>query len=81
MIIQPSQAEFLELAADRRVISVYAKLLADDLTPVALYRQLCGEPEGTFLLESAESGVWSRYSFVGVNTAATLTERDGRAVG
>ena len=79
MIIQPSQAEFLELAADRRVISVYAKLLADDLTPVALYRQLCGEREGTFLLESAESGVWSRYSFVGVNTAATLTERDGRA--
>ena len=79
MIIQPSQAEFLELAADRRVISVYATLLADDLTPVALYRQLCGEREGTFLLESAESGVWSRYSFVGVNTAATLTERDGRA--
>jgi anthranilate synthase component 1 len=79
VIIQPSQAEFLELAADRRVISVYATLLADDLTPVALYRQLCGEREGTFLLESAESGVWSRYSFVGVNTAATLTERDGRA--
>ncbi len=79
MIIQPSQAEFLELAADRRVISVYATLLADDLTPVALYRQLCGEREGTFLLESAESGVWSRYSFVGVHTAATLTERDGRA--
>ncbi|HMS38212.1 MAG TPA: chorismate-binding protein, partial [Arachnia sp.] len=69
----------MELAADRRVISVYATLLADDLTPVALYRQLCGEREGTFLLESAESGVWSRYSFVGVNTAATLTERDGRA--
>ncbi len=79
MIIQPSQAEFLELAADRRVISVYAKLLADDLTPIALYRQLCGDREGTFLFESAESGVWSRYSFVGVNTAATLTERDGRA--
>ncbi|MBK7821236.1 MAG: anthranilate synthase component I [Tessaracoccus sp.] len=79
MIIQPSQAEFLDLAADRRVISVYAKLLADDLTPIALYRQLCGEREGTFLFESAESGVWSRYSFVGVNTAATLTERDGHA--
>ena len=35
MIVQPSQAEFLELAADRRVISVYAKLLADDLTACA----------------------------------------------
>ncbi|MFT3886892.1 MAG: anthranilate synthase component I [Arachnia sp.] len=80
MIIQPSQEEFVEFASRRRVISVYARLLADDLTPVALYRQLCGDREGTFLFESAESGVWSRYSFVGVRTAATLTEVDGHAV-
>jgi anthranilate synthase component 1 len=32
----------------------------------------------TFLLESAESnGVWSRYSFIGVNSEATLTEKSG----
>ncbi|WP_233518548.1 chorismate-binding protein [Streptomyces corynorhini] len=71
---------FRELAADRRVIPVSRRLLADGDTPVGLYRKLAAERPGTFLLESAENGrSWSRYSFVGVRSAATLTERDGRA--
>ncbi|MER6912903.1 anthranilate synthase component I [Streptomyces sp. NPDC000594] len=71
---------FRKLAADRRVIPVSRRLLADGDTPVALYRKLAAERPGTFLLESAENGrSWSRYSFVGVRSAATLTERDGRA--
>ncbi|MER6331571.1 anthranilate synthase component I [Streptomyces sp. NPDC014983] len=74
---------FRKLAADRRVIPVTRKLLADGDTPVALYRKLAGERPGTFLLESAENGrtafQWSRYSFVGVRSAATLTTRDGAA--
>ncbi|MEZ0157949.1 anthranilate synthase component I [Streptomyces althioticus] len=71
---------FRKLATDRRVIPVPRKLLADGDTPVALYRKLAAERPGTFLLESAENGrSWSRYSFVGVRSAATLTERDGRA--
>ena len=71
---------FRKLAADRRVIPVTRKLLADGDTPVALYRKLAGERPGTFLLESAENGrSWSRYSFVGVRSAATLTARDGAA--
>jgi anthranilate synthase component 1 len=71
---------FRKLAGDRRVIPVTRKLLADGDTPVALYRKLAAERPGTFLLESAENGrSWSRYSFVGVRSAATLTERDGRA--
>ncbi|MEU9592228.1 anthranilate synthase component I [Streptomyces sp. NPDC048219] len=71
---------FRKLAADRRVIPVSRKLLADGDTPVALYRKLAAERPGTFLLESAENGrSWSRYSFVGVRSAATLTERDGEA--
>ncbi|GDY52809.1 hypothetical protein SVIO_034320 [Streptomyces violaceusniger] len=70
---------FRKLAADRRVIPVSRKLLADGDTPVGLYRKLAAERPGTFLLESAENGrSWSRYSFVGVRSAATLTERDGR---
>lgn len=77
--ITPNLAEFTELAATRRVISVSTRLLADDLTPIALYSALCGTRDHTFILESADAGVWSRYSFVGVRTAATLTERDGRA--
>lgn len=63
-----------------RVVSVYTRLLADDLTPVGLYHQLCGERPGTFLFESAENGQWSRYTFVGVSNAAMLSEVDGRAV-
>lgn len=69
------------MARDRRVIPVVRRLLADGETPVGLYRKLAGSRPGTFLLESAEhGGVWSRYSFVGVRSAAVLTERDGQAV-
>ncbi|HWG93116.1 MAG TPA: anthranilate synthase component I [Mycobacteriales bacterium] len=60
---------------------VWRRLLADGETPVGVYRKLAGGRPGTFLLESAEQGrQWSRYSFVGVRSAGTLTERDGRAV-
>lgn len=76
-LIAPTREEFIA-QADRRVISVRARLLADDLTPVGLYQQLCGERAGTFLFESAEQGVWSRWSFVGVNSVATLIGRDGQ---
>jgi anthranilate synthase component I len=77
--IVPDLDRFLEAGAQRRVVSVYTRLLADDLTAVGLYHRLCGTRPNTFLLESAEAGAWSRYSFVGVNAAATLTEADGRA--
>ncbi|MEV6009270.1 anthranilate synthase component I [Streptomyces sp. NPDC051976] len=71
---------FRKLAVDRRVIPVSRRLLADGDTPVGLYRKLAGERVGTFLLESAENGrSWSRYSFVGVRSAATLTAQDGQA--
>src|SRR5438105_4148877 len=78
--VSPGLDEFRALAVDRRVIPVTRRLLADGDTPVGLYRKLAGERPGTFLLESAEhGGVWSRYSFVGVRSLATLTERDGQA--
>ncbi|NGO81685.1 anthranilate synthase component I, partial [Streptomyces sp. YC504] len=71
---------FRKLATDRRVIPVGRRLLADGDTPVGLYRKLAAERPGTFLLESAENGrSWSRYSFIGVRSAATLTERGGQA--
>jgi anthranilate synthase component 1 len=82
--VVPDEATFRRLAAGRRVVPVTRRLLADGETPVGIYRKLAGGP-GTFLLESAEQGagsagaVWSRYSFVGVRSAATLVERDGRA--
>ncbi len=78
--VSPDEARFAELARERRVVPVTRRLLADGETPVGVYRKLAGGP-GTFLLESAEQGAaWSRYSFIGVRSAATLTVEDGQAV-
>jgi anthranilate synthase component 1 len=82
--VSPDEATFRHLARTRRVVPVIRRLLADAETPVGVYRKLAGGP-GTFLLESAEQGaesagaLWSRYSFIGVRSAATLIERDGVA--
>jgi anthranilate synthase component 1 len=79
--ISPSRQEFRELARERRVIPVTRRLLADAITPVGMYATLAGDRPGTFLLESAENGrSWSRWSFVGVQAPAILTERDGEAL-
>ena len=79
--VTPDLDGFLAASATHRVVPLTRRLLADGDTPVGLYRKLAGERPGTFLLESAEhGGMWSRYSFVGVRSAATLTERDGHAV-
>ncbi|MEZ5201711.1 MAG: hypothetical protein R2742_10545 [Micropruina glycogenica] len=78
--ISPDLPAFLQQAAQRRVVSVHARLQADDLTAVGLYHRLCGTRDNTFLLESADNGMWSRWSFVGVNAVATLSEHGGEAV-
>jgi anthranilate synthase component 1 len=83
-VVAPDEKTFFDLARVHRVVPVTRRLLADGETPVGVYRKLAGGP-GTFLLESAEHGAasgasaWSRYSFVGVRSLATLTERDGQA--
>jgi anthranilate synthase component I len=77
--ITPSLEEFREHPRDRRVIPVTRKLLADGETPLGVYAKLARDEPGTFLFESAEHGVWGRYSFIGVRSEATLTERDGVA--
>jgi anthranilate synthase component 1 len=83
--VLPGEDTFRRLARTFRVIPVTRRLLADGETPIGVYRKLAGGP-GSFLLESAEQGataggmVWSRYSFIGVRSAATLTSTpDGQA--
>jgi anthranilate synthase component I len=72
--------EFREIARNFNVIPVWRKVFADNETPLTLYRKLAKNLPGTFLLESAEhGGTWSRYSFIGVSSKATLTEKDGVA--
>ena len=78
--VQPDAASFAAMATERRVIPVFRTVLADDHTAISLYRALAKERPGSFLLESAEAGKsWSRYSFVGVRSAAMLTADDGQA--
>lgn len=73
--------EFRRLASEFNVIPVSRRYLADSQTPLSLYKKLAEDRTGTFLLESAEhGGVWSRYSFIGIHSSSTLTERDGKAV-
>ena len=73
--------EFRKHAQSHNVIPVYRKLLADGETPLNIYKKLAQNKPGTFLLESAEhGGAWSRYSFIGVKSQTTLTEKDGQAL-
>jgi anthranilate synthase component 1 len=79
--VSPTRDDFRLLAEGRRVIPVVRRLLADGETPVGVYRKLAASRPGTFLFESAENGQsWSRWSFIGVHSPATLTVRDGKAV-
>jgi anthranilate synthase component 1 len=62
----PSRADARALARDHRLIAVQREILADLLTPVRAYMQLCPPGEPGFLLESVQGGEHlARYSFVG----------------
>lgn len=61
-----------ELAKSHNVIPVSKKLFAGTETPMGIYQKLCGARPNTFLLESAEQGVWGRYSFIGVRSRGQL---------
>ena len=76
--LTPTLEQFRKLAIERRVIPVFRRFLADGESAIGLYTKLAANRTGTYLLESAEQGVWSRYSFIGVRAAATLTEEAGQ---
>ncbi len=63
-----------ELAQNHRVVPVIEELFSGAESPMAIFEKVALGRPGSFLLESAEHGVWSRYSFVGVNTRGILTQ-------
>jgi anthranilate synthase component I len=65
--------EVSSLATHYNVIPVTRTLFSGTETPIGVYSKLCDNRTGTFLLESAEHGVWARYSFVGVKTRGRLS--------
>ena len=71
-----SLGEFFQHAQPGRVVPLIQEIFAGDETPVGLYEKLSLGKSGTFLLESAEHGVWSRYSFIGVQSRTSLRQSD-----
>lgn len=72
-----SKSEFLELAKKYQVIPIVESVFSGTETPLSIFEKLAAGSPGSFLLESAEQGVWSRYSFVGVNNLGFLTSENG----
>jgi anthranilate synthase component 1 len=71
-----SKESFLAAAKLGNVVPVFSTLFGGNETPVGIYEKLSAGRSGTFLLESAEQGVWSRYSFIGVSSRASFIETD-----
>ncbi len=61
-----------DLAKTYNVIPISKRLFAGTETPLGIYQKLCDQSANTFLLESAEQGVWGRYSFIGVRSRGQL---------
>ncbi len=75
--IEPDFDAFVAYARDHRVVPVWRSLLADQVTPVAIFARCIGDQDG-FLLESVENGDrWGRWSFLGRNPLATIVSNSG----
>jgi anthranilate synthase component 1 len=72
--VQFSKSEVLELATSHRVIPLIETLFSGIETPMSIFEKLAADKPGSFLLESAQHGVWARYSFIGVNNRGLLTQ-------
>jgi anthranilate synthase component 1 len=59
---------------------VIREVFADSISPLSIFQSLAEQNEGSFLLESAEQGIWSRYSFVGVKVRGRVIQENHDAV-
>ena len=74
MSINLTQAQAVEIAKHHRVVPIIQTLFSGSETPLSVFEKLAADRPGSFLLESAEQGVWARYSFIGVNNRGTFTQ-------
>ena len=75
-----SLEDFLKLAKSKRVIPIVEEVFSGSESPVSVFDKLAKNTPGSFLLESAEQGVWSRYSFVGVDVRGSLVQNQSGEV-
>lgn len=73
-------AAVTKLAKTHRVIPLIETLFTTSETPLSIYEKLAAAKDGAFLLESAEQGVWARYSFVGINSRGYLIQEQGSKI-
>lgn len=69
-----SLLEVKELSKQYNVIPIVESLFSGSETPLGIFEKLAGSNKGSFLLESAEQGVWSRYSFIGVSNLGVISK-------
>ena len=67
-----SLLEAREFAKSYQVIPIVESVFSGTETPLSIFEKLASSKPGSFLLESAEQGVWSRYSFIGVENLGFL---------
>lgn len=67
-----SLQEVQELSNHYSVIPIIKPVFGGTETPLGIYEKVCGSNPNTFLLESAEQGVWGRYSFIGLSSRGQL---------
>ena len=75
-----SLSEARELANSFQVIPIVESVFSGTETPLSIFEKLGASSPGSFLLESAEQGVWSRYSFVGVANTGFLVSTTGQGL-
>ena len=81
MKIRPNSSdEFLLSSRHTRVVPVIREVFSDSMSPLHIFEALAESVDGSFLLESAEQGVWSRFSFVGVRVRGRLVQEIGSDV-
>lgn len=66
-----------EFAKNYQVIPIVETVFSGTETPLSIFEKLASMRPGSFLLESAEQGVWSRYSFIGVENLGFLASVEG----
>ena len=78
MSLNLSLEQFAAVAANHRVVPIIETLFSGTETPLSIFEKIAADKPGSFLLESAEQGVWARYSFIGVNNRGLLSKTDGK---
>jgi len=68
------------LSKTRKVIPLVEKLFSGSETPLSVFEKLAANQPGSFLLESAQQGVWARYSFIGVANRGSLVQETSDSV-